>query len=219
MNAALTRITNKEWWARTGKTLKYSLYTITHPFDGFWDLTHEKRGSLAAANIITLLIVVTNIWIILSPAMWVNLQYFNMFLYIARTIVPMALWCISNWSITTLLDGKGRLGDIYMATAYAFTPYVLMNIVVLIISPFLINTEWVLVDFCFKLGTVWSVGLLLAAMMMIHDYSLSKTLLSSAITIVGIGVMLFVFGIFFSLISDGIAFILSLYKEIVFRLT
>jgi hypothetical protein len=44
MNAALTRITNKAWWARTGKTLKYSLYTITHPFDGFWDLTHEKRG-------------------------------------------------------------------------------------------------------------------------------------------------------------------------------
>lgn len=219
MNAALTRITNKVWWARTGKTLKYSLYTITHPFDGFWDLTHEKRGSIAAANIITLLIVLTNVWIILSPAMWVNLQYFNMFLYIAQTIVPMALWCISNWAITTLLDGKGRLKDIYMATAYAFTPYVLMNIVVLIISPVLIDTEWVLVIFSFKLGTVWSVGLLLAAMMMIHDYSLSKTILSSLITIVGIGVMLFVFGIFFSLISDGIAFVLSLYKEIVFRLT
>lgn len=219
MNAALTRITNKVWWARTGKTLKYSLYTITHPFDGFWDLTHEKRGSIAAANIITLLIVLTKVWIILSPAMWVNLQYFNMFLYIAQTIVPMALWCISNWAITTLLDGKGRLKDIYMATAYAFTPYVLMNIVVLIISPVLIDTEWVLVVFSFKLGAVWSVGLLLAAMMMIHDYSLSKTILSSLITIVGIGVMLFVFGIFFSLISDGIAFVLSLYKEIVFRLT
>ena len=79
MNAALTRITNKAWWARTGKTLKYSLYTITHPFDGFWDLTHEKRGSIAAANILTLLLVFTKIWLVLSPALWGNLQYFNVF--------------------------------------------------------------------------------------------------------------------------------------------
>ena len=219
MNAALTRITNKAWWARTGKTLKYSLYTITHPFDGFWDLTHEKRGSIAAANILTLLLAFTKIWLVLSPAMWVNLQYFNVFIYIAQTIVPLALWSISNWAITTLLDGKGRLKEIYMATAYAFTPTILMNIVVMIISPVLINTEWALVPFFLNLGRVWSVGLVLAAMMMLHDYSLSKTILSSIITIVGIGVILFVFGIFFSLISDGLAYIVSLYKEIVFRLT
>jgi hypothetical protein len=219
MNAALTRITNKAWWARTGKTLKYSLYTITHPFDGFWDLTHEKRGSIAAANILTLLLIFTKIWLILSPAMWVNLQYFNVFIYMAQTIVPLALWSISNWAITTLLDGKGRLKEIYMATAYAFTPTVIMNIIVMIISPVLIDTEWVLVPFFLNLGTVWSVGLVLAAMMMIHDYSLSKAILSSFITIVGIGVILFVFGIFFSLISDGFAYIVSLYKEFVFRLT
>lgn len=219
MNAAFTHITNKAWWVRTGKTLKYSLYVITHPFDGFWDLTHEKRGSIAAANILTLLLIFTRIWLVLSPAYWVNLQHFNVYIYMAQTIVPLALWSISNWAITTLLDGKGRLKEIYMATAYAFTPAVIMNIAVMIISPVLIETEWALVSIFLNLGTVWSVGLVLAAMMMIHDYSLSKTILSSFITIVGIGVILFVFGIFFSLISDGIAFIVSIYKEIAFRLT
>jgi hypothetical protein len=218
MNAVIARITNKTWWTRTAKTLKYSLYVITHPFDGFWDLTHEKRGSIAAANVITALVVLTNIWRAVSPAMWVNLQHFNAFMYVAQTIVPMALWSISNWAITTLFNGKGRLREIYMATAYAFTPYVIMNIVVLVISPVLINTEWVLVTFFLGVGTVWSVGLVLAAMMMIHDYSLSKTIVSSAATVIGIGVMVFVFGIFFSLVSDGIAFIVSVYRELVFRL-
>lgn len=218
MNAVIARITNKAWWIRTAKTLKYSLYVITHPFDGFWDLTHEKRGSIAAANIITALVILTNIWCDISPAMWRNLQYFNAFLYIAQTIVPMALWSVSNWAITTLFNGKGRLREVYMATAYAFTPVVIMNIIVLIISPVLINTEWVLVTFFSSVGMLWSVGLVLAAMIMIHDYSLSKTIVSSIATIIGMGVMVFVFGIFFSLVSDGIAFFVSVYKEIVFRL-
>ena len=41
---------NKQAWTRYWESLRYSLYVLTHPFDGFWDLTHEKRGSLAAAN-------------------------------------------------------------------------------------------------------------------------------------------------------------------------
>ena len=32
-----------------GKTLKYSLHCIVSPFDGFWDLTHENRGSISAS--------------------------------------------------------------------------------------------------------------------------------------------------------------------------
>ena len=31
-------------------SLKYGFYVIFHPFDGFWDLVHEQRGSLLAAH-------------------------------------------------------------------------------------------------------------------------------------------------------------------------
>lgn len=40
-------------------TLRYALYVITHPLDGFWDLTHEKRGSVAAANVIIVMTFLT----------------------------------------------------------------------------------------------------------------------------------------------------------------
>jgi hypothetical protein len=55
-------------------------------------------------------------------------------------------------------------------------------------------------------------------MMMIHDYSFGKAVLSSLLTIVGMGVMVFVFVVFFSLISDATAYFISLYKEILFRM-
>jgi len=46
---------------------------------------------------------------------------------------------------------------------------------------------------------------------------LAKTIGSSLLTIVGMGVMVFIFVVFFSLISDSIAYFVSLYKEILFR--
>jgi len=59
--------------------------------------------------------------------------------------------------------------------------------------------------------------LILAGMMMIHDYSMGKTILSSLLTVIGMGIMVFIFVVFFSLISDTFAYFMSLYKEILFR--
>ena len=54
----VTALKKKETYSHYLATLKFSLYCITHPLDGFWDLSHEKRGSLAAANTILLLFLV-----------------------------------------------------------------------------------------------------------------------------------------------------------------
>ena len=57
----LASLKNKEKYSRYFGSLKYALYVITHPLDGFWDLTHEKRGSIAAANTIVILTVLARI--------------------------------------------------------------------------------------------------------------------------------------------------------------
>ena len=38
--------------ASTWGSLRYAAHVMFHPFDGFWDLKHERRGSAAAATII-----------------------------------------------------------------------------------------------------------------------------------------------------------------------
>ena len=55
------RLTNKDAWIRYRDSLRYALHCIVRPFDGFWDLTHEKRGSMAAANTIVILVLLTNL--------------------------------------------------------------------------------------------------------------------------------------------------------------
>jgi len=218
-------LTNKAWWQHwckhLGTTLKYSLYVITHPLDGFWDLTHEKRGSIGAANIIIgLAVIVEVLRLTLTNFQFVtiNMEYFNSVIVAMRILLPVGLWTVANWSLTTLMDGKGRMAEIYMAVCYALTPYVIINVIMIILSQFITFDEgaiyWVLAGF----AAAWTGILLLAAMMMVHDYSLLKTILSSLLTVIGMGVMVFIFVIFFSLISDAVSYFISLYKEIIFRL-
>jgi hypothetical protein len=211
---------DKAWWRRLGVTLKYSLYTATHPLDGFWDLTHEGRGSIAAANVIVFVAVIVEVLrLTLTSFQFVkiNMESFNAVIVLMSILLPVFLWTVANWSLTTLMDGKGKMGDIYMAIAYALTPFVIINAIMIILSQVITFEEGAVYWFLAGFSTLWTGMLILSGMMMVHDYSIGKTILSSLLTVVGMGVMVFIFVIFFSLISDAIAYFVSLYKEILFR--
>ncbi|MDF2484631.1 MAG: putative rane protein [Herbinix sp.] len=203
------------------KTLRYSLYVIFHPFDGFWDLTHEKRGSKGAATILLALVLLTQVWTWTYSSFlfyWPQWEYFNLLMEIIPTVVLFSMWCISNWSLTTLMDGKGKLGQIYMATAYAMTPYILIRMPLVLISHLLTVEESSYYYIFSNFATIWCVLLVLCAMMMVHDYSLGKAVFSSILTIVGMMIIIFLIVMFFSLITQSFGYFISLYKEVAFRL-
>ena len=217
----LNKLRQKETWTRFLDTLKYSLYVIWHPADGFWDLIHAKRGSYAAANFIVILTLLTHIWKLQFTnfvIMNVNWNRVNILLEIATIILPLAIFCICNWGVTTLFDGKGHLGDIYMGTAYAMTPYPLIQLPLIILSNFVTREE---ASFYFVFDTlsfVWIGILLFMAMMMIHAYGFGKTLLFTIFTAFGMLVFIFIMLLFFSMISQGVAYFVSLGREVIFRL-
>jgi len=207
--------------ARLGETLKYSLHVIVHPLDGFWDLTHEQRGSIAAANVImaaAVIVEILRLTLTNFQFVTVNMEYFNSVIVALRILLPVLLWTLANWSLTTLMDGKGKMGGIYMAVCYALTPYVIINALMIVLSLFITFDEGAVYWVLSGAAVLWTAILILSAMMMVHDYSLAKTLVSSILTIIGMGVIVFIFVIFFSLISDAVAYFVSLYKEILFRL-
>ncbi len=215
------KLAKKETYLHFLNTLKYSLYVIFHPADGFWDLTHAKRGSYGAANFIVFATLLTHIWKLRFTGMlfldnqW---QKVNIFLEFATILLPLVIFCICNWGVTTLFDGKGRLGEIYMGTAYALTPYVLIQIPMIILSNFVTVEEGAFYTVFNDLSLMWCLLLIYMAMMMIHAYSAGKTLLFMIITVFGMLVFIFIMLLFFSMISQGVAYFVSLAKEIMFRL-
>ena len=215
------RLGRKEPYIRFLKTLKYSLHVIFHPADGFWDLTHAKRGSYSAANFIVFLALLTHVWKLrYTNFLFLDVQWqkVNIFLEFATILLPLAIFCICNWAVTTLFDGKGRLGQVYMGTAYALTPYVLIQIPMIILSNFVTIEEGAFYTVFNDLSLLWCLLLIYMAMMMIHSYSAGKTLLFLVITLFGMLVFIFIMLLFFSSISQGVAYFVSLAKEIMFRL-
>lgn len=204
-----------------GKTLKYSLYVVLHPFDGFWDLIHEKRGSFGAATVIFIMFILTQIWTwtySAFPFYFPQWEYFNLFMRVFPSVVLFLIWCIANWSLTTLMDGKGKLGHIYMATAYALMPYILIRIPLIFATYVFSFDERTYYNVFANISTLWCVILILAAMMMIHDYTLSKAIFSSLLTIVAMMIIIFLIVMFFSLIAQSIGYFVALYKEATFRM-
>ncbi len=202
-------------------SLKFALYCITHPFDGFWDLTHEKRGTYAAANtilILTLLVRVMKLRYTSFIFLNVYWEELNIFLYLASVVFPLALWVVGNWGLTTLFDGKGRLGQVYMATCYAITPYPLIQFPLMIFSNFVTVDEAEFYAVLSYISLLWAALLIVAAMSQIHEYTMRKTLLFIVFSLFAMLVIIFILMLFFSMITQGIAYFISLGREILFRL-
>lgn len=217
----IASLVNKEKYRRYIDSLKFALYCITHPFDGFWDLTHEKRGTYAAANtilILTLIVRVAKLRYTSFIFMTVYWEELNIFLYLASILFPLALWVVGNWGLTTLFDGKGRLGDVYVATCYAMTPYPLIQFPLMVFSNFVTVDEAEFYGVLSLISVVWAGLLIIAAMSQIHDYSMRKNLLFTVMSLFAMLVIIFILMLFFSMITQGVAYFISIGKEILFRL-
>lgn len=210
----------KSWWSRYVSALRYGLYVILHPFDGFWDLKHEKRGSMAAAHTFVLLTLLTQVWSkMYSNWMFVDvdLQTFHVWLECGTVLVPLVIWCIANWCLTTLFDGKGTLRDIYLMTAYALVPFILLRLPMIFVSNVLLTDEQMLFTFFNALGLLWSAALLLCGLMMTHDYSFGKTIFSTLASVVGMAVIITLCLMLFSMLSEAVGYFVSLFREIRFQ--
>ena len=132
--------------------------------------------------------------------------------------LPFLVLCLSNWALTTLFDGKGRFRDIYMAMCYALVPYSLIQLPMILVSNCLTYEEGSIYTVMLSLSVIWCMFLVFIGLMEIHDYGPGKTFIFIIVTIVGACVILFLMLVFFSLLSDAVAFFVSFYREIVFRL-
>ncbi|MCL2405015.1 MAG: YIP1 family protein [Defluviitaleaceae bacterium] len=202
------------------KSLRYSLFVIRKPLAGYWDLIHEGYGTMAAAHtIVAVAIIVQILRITLTnfQFMWFNPEMFNVVIVMLQILLPLLLWVVANWSLTTLFDGKGKLSDIYMGTAYALTPLIIIDAALIPMSHVITFEEGQIYWMLTSLAGLWFVLLVLCAMKEIHDYSFGKAIATSVISIIVIGIIMFIFIMFFAVVSDGIAYFVSIIQELAFR--
>ncbi len=209
-------------WNSYVASLRYAFYVIFHPFDGFWDLVHEKRGSLAAAHTFLIMFLLTYVLKLMYTSfqfITAPIQYINIYERCASLLLPFLILCLANWALSTLFDGKGRFKDIYMAMCYALVPYIILQLPLILLSNILTFDEGSFYSVLMSVSIVWCLFLAFVGLMEVHDYSPGKTIVFIFATVFGALVIMFLLLVFFSLLSDAFGYFVSLYREIVFRLS
>ena len=133
-------------------------------------------------------------------------------------LLPLGFYVISNWCFTTLMDGEGSLKDIFISACYALKPYILLAVPLLFLSQVLTAQEAMFYHFLDVVCWVWVLALLFFGMITVHDYSLSKGILTLICTIIGICLILFIGLLFINVIQDVVGFIEDIYREVSYRM-
>lgn len=202
-----------------GQELMYGFYVIFHPFDGFYDLKHEHRGSVRASLVFIAVAVLTFFYqgvgqgYVLNPTGKVT----TIMTQLISVAVPLILFVLANWCLTTLFDGEGSFKDIFIATSYSLLPLPLLIIPTTIVSNWVSSSEASIITFIGTVAFIWVGILLFFGTMVTHDYSMFKNLIIILCTIVAMAVIVFIVLLFSMLLSKLVSLVTNLITEIQYR--
>ena len=205
----------------TKDKLQYWGHSLLHPFDGFFEIRFRNHGSLLIA---TLLLIAYGILRCLSYQYtgfvmnFNNIEEMDALSIFISTVSVVLLASVSNWTITTLFNGKGKLKDIYIVICYSLTVLIIGDVVVTFASNFVATEEVMILTSIQMVCYVYFVFLLVAGLGTIHEYGFGGNLASMVLTVVAAAVILFIGVLLFTMLERMFNFVTSVSEELMRRL-
>ncbi len=199
--------------------LIYAFYVVFHPFDGFWDIKHENRGTLRGGLTILGINAVAFYYQTIGRSYLANPTgaYSSFFTQVAAITLPVILWSVANWCLTTLFDGEAKFKHVFVSACYATAPLPIFVVAGTIITNLSNTVGDNIVTLVTAIGYVWVAFLLFFGTLVVQDYSLGKNVVTTVGTILTMAVIMFVVILFASLVGDIVGFVSSLATEIGYR--
>lgn len=204
---------SKEHW-------RYLLYTMSHPMDGYYWIRHRNYGSVPIAILTVIVFSLCFSFNRIGANFIVNdvePATVDSFEELTGVLLLYALLCVSNWSITCLMDGEGRMRDIAIAIGYAFFPMIPAFLLATGMSHLIVEDEAAFYTMVIGIGVAYTVILALIGIMQVHNYTLGKTLETLLLTFIAMLILIFVALLVADLIGQVINFVESIYTEFVYR--
>ena len=200
--------------------LTYGFRTMIRISDNFEELKAGKESSLPVA----VGLLVTFFAVCIADARYkgfiFNLEKaadFNVLILLASTVGLLLLWCTCNWAVTTLLEGKGKLRHIFMVSVYSLMPMMFAMLVNIGFSWVATIDEGIFLTWILCFGILWTGVMMVKGLSEIHEYSGGKIVMSVALTVCAMAAVVFLGILMFSLVSQLVSFIRSIFIEVSFR--
>ena len=196
--------------------LGFAKTLIFRPLNGAWVLTRENKGSVKAAT--TILLAVS--FMSLLQARFTGFIFdadaedANILAEFAKICLPVLLFTICNWAVTSLMSGEGSLKAIYMSTCYSLTPILFLYPVAILLSNVMVLEEGDFYSTFITIALIWVFLLIFLGNMRIHDYTLGMAVVELVITLVVMLLIVFLAVLFFALIQQMASFVGNVIEEI-----
>lgn len=201
--------------------LYYLKRALFHPFDGFYEIRFRNKGCfpIAVASIVLFGVACCIDYQYTGFVMNLNeISTMNSISIFSGALFGFVLFIVSNWSVTTLLNGKGNMKHITTVCGYSLIPLNVAMMIRVIFSNVIIEEEIMIINVVFAIGIVWFLFLLLSGLTVIHEYSFGKNIAAIFITFVAAAIIVFLGILFFTLIEKMLTFLITVGEEFVRRL-
>lgn len=192
-----------------------------HPFDSFYEIRFRNKGSVLLAFLLMVIYGIIQCAAYQYTGFIMNykpIEEMNSVSIFISSISVLILFTVSNWTVTSLFDGKGKVKDIYIMLCYSLVPLIITNLLNVILSNYIIESEILIINMIKGIGVVWFIFLTISGLCVIHEYTLSKNILSLLATVVSAAIILFILVLLFTLEEKMFGFIGAVGREILRRL-
>ncbi len=191
---------------------------LTHPFENFREIKEKNLTSVPICLVIIILYYISDVMTTTMGGFaftYFDPSSYNALLILAKTAGLVILWTVTNWAVCTLFSGKGKMKEIFTVISYSLIPSLVASVIYIICSNILVPNEAAFLDVLMVICSVYSIILLMAGSIIIHDYSFSKFLGTTILTLVGCGIVIFLLVAVGILLQQTGGFLATVYSEIV----
>jgi len=204
------------------RDLGFIAYLPKNPADAYYGIKNERKVSILSSTILYFIFLI----------IYVINKYFSGFLFkrvsegryelatdIAVVFGVFLLSIICNHLISSIRDGEGKLKDIYCSMAYASMPYIVLKPVVIILSHVLTYNEAFLITLINFIIYASMAVLIVVMIREIQNYTFKETFINIGLTLFTMLIFIITAVIIAALINQVVDFVISIIKEVNYRVS
>lgn len=199
------------------KNVSQMLSTMIHPSNVFTDIKEKGQGSVILCVVTMVIFYVVTVLQTLAGGFLFSVydaESFNSLWVLVRSVGLVALWIVANWLVCTLLGGKGKLKEIVIVTCYSLWPLIFANIIRLVMTNVLIPAEASFLGILDALAMIYFLILMVIGLLKIHDFSMSRLVATSIVSIIGVAAIIFLGIMIIMLLQQFFAFLVTFVTEL-----
>ena len=193
---------------------------IRHPMDAVYYVRYDKKIKIYNAFIVLGVLLALYLLSLVGTGFLftdVVLEKTILLKELTKVVLPIALFIVSNYLISSLMSGEGSFKSITINTLGSLMPIIIMLPWIILISNVLTLNEGFLYYFPMVVMFLWTFILLFVVMKETHNYSVKKTIVNFLLTALMMFVLVIVIILLYLVFAQLVGFFVDLFKEVIFH--